>query len=149
MNDKQKEFLTEQIKKAGQEITAMLHSDPVAMYNAGDIGDLAVKLGFEGTSQFMHGAGFGLGFGASQVLTKGKGAGASTSTGLPVTDLFKGSGFVPEKLPTKPKGVEPRQLKLHRLEQELEKMRSDGTKYFKPNIYQKKLDEYEKFRFSK
>lgn len=71
LNDKQKEFLESQISRTGQEIQSMLHSDPVAMYNSGDIGDLAVKLGFEGTSQFLHGVGFGTGMAVGSKLVPG------------------------------------------------------------------------------
>lgn len=71
LNDKQKQFLESQISRTGQEIQSMLHSDPVAMYNSGDIGDLAVKLGFEGTTQFLHGVGFGTGMAVGSKLVPG------------------------------------------------------------------------------
>lgn len=143
LNDEQKKALQAQVLKYGQEIQSMLHNDPVAMYNSGDIGSLMVKLGFDGAVSAAHGVGFGAGYAVGQKLIPGK----SSPAGLSEAPVFKGSGFSPQKLPLKPKGQEPQQLKVHRLREELDKMKSDGTKYFKPEVYRKKMDELERAKY--
>lgn len=49
------------IQKLGQETLSILHHDPAALWQAGEISSLGVMLGYEGIKAAANGVGFGLG----------------------------------------------------------------------------------------
>lgn len=91
------------VEKLGQETLSILHHDPAAMWNAGEISSLGVMLGYDSFKDFAHGAGMASGYAVggavgSKVAGQGvKGIGSAASS--------LGSGTL--KTASKPKGMMP------------------------------------------
>lgn len=129
-----KELLPVQKSQGEQDIVSSRHKDFVGMAKDGDIGGAAAYL----LPDLFH-------LGGEVLLLRslrGSGKGSVLPLGKPENpaESFKGSFSGSSAAPKK--SEQPVQLKLSRIKKELEKMRQNGDKYFKPKVYQDKLDEY-------
>ena len=80
LTEDQRDNLRASTSKLAQEVQSIFHSDPAALYKAGDISSLLVSLGFDAVKAGAAGAGFSLGAAA----TRGAGvAGAAAKTAAP------------------------------------------------------------------
>lgn len=70
LTEDQRDKLRSETAKLAQEVQSILHSDPAAMYKAGDISSLLVTLGYDAVKAASAGAGFA----AGAALTKGAAA---------------------------------------------------------------------------
>lgn len=78
LTEDQRDKLRAETSKLGQEVMSIFHSDPAAMYKAGDISALLVGLGYDAVKAVAAGAGFG----AGAAVTRGAGAGASAARSM-------------------------------------------------------------------
>lgn len=139
LTENKREHLRAQVANLNAMTTKLYHSDPAAMWQAGDYSAFFSSLAYDGVNSAANGFGFGagaalgsrLGGNATGALRTRLDAGASA--GKAQTEVFQGA--------LKGKKPQPKQLQVSRLSKELAKMRSDGTKYLKPKVYHEKLDE--------
>lgn len=80
----QRDKIRAEIGKLGQEVLHLLHSDPAAMYNAGDTMSLLVGLGYDALKGISTGAGFAIG-----AKALGKGAGNPASAGVSPSNVAR------------------------------------------------------------
>lgn len=139
LTENKREHLQAQVANLNAMTTKLYHSDPAAMWQAGDYSAFFSSLAYDGVNSAANGFGFGAGaaFG-SRVGGSASGAfrtrlDAGSAAGKAQTEVFKGA--------LKGKSPQPKQLQVARLRKELATMKSDGTKYLKPKVYQDKLDE--------
>lgn len=140
LTEDKRELIRRQIDHLAQDIRSLYHRDPAAMYEAGDTSALLMSIGHEGLMRAADGFGFGAGAAVAGRLG-GRPNAQALKTRLDVgnaraakqTEVFR-IGF------DKAKREQPKQLKVARLRKELEQMRSN-ERYFKPEVYRKKLDE--------
>lgn len=139
LTENKREHLRAQVANLNAMTTKLYHSDPAAMWQAGDYSAFFSSLAYDGVNSAANGFGFGAGaaFG-SRVGGSASGAlrtrlDAGSAVGKAQTEVFKSA--------MKGKAPQPRQLQVARLRKELAAMKSDGTKYLKPKVYQDKLDE--------
>lgn len=139
LTEDKREHLQAQIAQLKQLTTSIYHSDKAALWQAGDYSAFFSQLGYDGVAEAAHGFGFGAGAALGSRLG-GSVTGAFQSrmatagaAGKAQTEVFQGA--------LKGKTPQPKQLQVARLRKELATMKSDGTKYLKPKVYQDKLDE--------
>lgn len=139
LTEDKREHLKAQIAQLKQLTTSIYHSDKAALWQAGDYSAFFSQLGYDGVAEAAHGFGFGAGAALGSRLG-GTATGALQSrmsvgeaAGKAQTQVFQGA--------LKGKAPQPKQLQVARLRKELATMKSDGTKYLKPKVYQDKLDE--------
>lgn len=99
LTEDQRSKLRAETSKLGQEVMSIFHSDPAAMYKAGDISSLLVSLGYDAVKAASAGAGFAAGarLAGAGAVKPGIGAAGSFARGL-------GSGTLKA---AKPKGMTP------------------------------------------
>ena len=89
------------VSKMAQETLALFHSDPAAMYKAGDISSLLVGLGFDVTKEISHGFGMASGYALAGSLVPGAGVKGvvtqATSKAAPIASKAA-SKAVPDKV---------------------------------------------------
>lgn len=139
LTENKREHLQAQVANLNAMTTKLYHSDPAAMWQAGDYSAFFSALAYDGVNSAANGFGFGAGaaFG-SRVGGTASGAlrtrlDAGSSAGKAQTEVFKGA--------LKGKSPQLKQSQVARLRKELAAMKSDGTKYLRPKVYQDKLDE--------
>lgn len=76
LTEEQKANLKASTAKLAQEVQSMLHHDPAAMYQAGDISSLLVSIGYDAIKGLATGVGFAVG---ARVAGKGAAASAGSS----------------------------------------------------------------------
>lgn len=90
------------IEKLGQETLSILHHDPAAMWNAGELSSLGVMLGYESFKDFAHGAGMASGYAVGGAVGSKVAGQGTKAIGSAASSL--GSGTLKA---TKPKGMTP------------------------------------------
>lgn len=78
LTEDQRGKLRAETSKLGQEVMSIFHSDPAAMYKAGDISALLVGLGYDAVKAAAAGAGFG----AGAAVTRGAGSAGAAARGV-------------------------------------------------------------------
>lgn len=91
------------IEKLGQETLSILHHDPAAMWNAGELSSLGVMLGYESFKDFAHGAGMASGYAVGGAVGSRVAGQGTRAIGSAASSL--GSGTL--KTASKPKGMMP------------------------------------------
>ena len=105
LTEDQRANLRAQTSKLGQEVMSIFHSDPAAMYKAGDMSALLVGLGYDAVKAAAAGAGFA----AGAAVTRGAGAAGAAASGSRGV-LSRGA------ISSMPKAEVSRQLELSRNE---------------------------------
>ena len=138
----QAEKLDAETKKAIAEANSIYNGDIVSLWKNKDYEALtvnAVREVLRGLGEYAKAKTFGKALKGSDKSSKA----SNDVVGSSVMDSAKSSAQSVAKTATsKASHSEPQQLKVARLHRELARMKNDGTKYFRPNVYQKKFDEY-------
>lgn len=143
LTENKRELIQKQVEHLEQEVQSMYHRDPAAMYQAGDTSALVVGASYEAIVRAADG--FGFGTGAALASRLGGRAPGAMKTRLDVGEARAARQTEVFRQAMK-KGEQPKQLEVARLRKELEQMKSN-EKYFKPEVYRKKLDELMRVKY--